>query len=69
MEQYVYPGEATYAEQLEQSANRFATVPLMAELKTIARQQGLWNLFIPETHAGFSDHGGARKSGPTSMAG
>ena len=68
MEQYVYPGEATYAEQLEQSANRFATVPLMAELKTIARQQGLWNLFIPETHAGFSDHGGLTNLDYTPLA-
>ena len=58
MEQYVYPGEAIYAEQLQQATNRFAPLPLMTELKSIARQQGLWNLFIPESHAGFSDHGG-----------
>ena len=58
MEQYIYPGESPYAEQLEQSENRFAQVPLMAELKVKAKQQGLWNLFIPETLAEFSDHGG-----------
>jgi acyl-CoA dehydrogenase len=58
MEQYIYPGETAYAEQLEQAKNRFATLPLMEELKTKAKQQGLWNLFIPETLAEFSDHAG-----------
>jgi acyl-CoA dehydrogenase len=58
MEQHIYPAEATYAEQLEQASNRFAPLPLMAELKAGAKQQGLWNLFIPEAHAEFSEHGG-----------
>ena len=58
MEQYVYPGEAIYAEQLEQAKNRFAPLALMEELKVKAKQQGLWNLFIPTTLAEFSDHGG-----------
>lgn len=58
MEQHVYPAESAYAEQLEQAQNRFAPLALMEQLKATAKQQGLWNLFIPETHAGFSDHGG-----------
>ncbi len=58
MEQYVYPAETIYAEQLDQANNRFAALPLMEELKSRAKQQGLWNLFIPPTLAGFSDHGG-----------
>ena len=58
MEQYVCPAESTYTEQLEQASNRFAPLPLMTELKTKAKQQGLWNLFIPETLAEFSEHGG-----------
>jgi acyl-CoA dehydrogenase len=58
MEDYIYPGETAYAEQLEQAENRFAALPLMEELKTKAKQQGLWNLFIPETLAEFSDHAG-----------
>ena len=58
MEQHIYPGETAYAGQLEQAENRFAPLPLMEELKTKAKQQGLWNLFIPEIHAEFSDHGG-----------
>ena len=58
MEQHIYPAEAIYAEQLEQANNRFAALPLMADLKARAKQQGLWNLFIPEALAEFSDHGG-----------
>jgi acyl-CoA dehydrogenase len=58
MEEYIYPGETAYAEQLEQAENRFAALPLMEALKTKAKQQGLWNLFIPETLAEFSDHAG-----------
>ena len=58
MDEYVYPAEETYAEQLQHSRNRFGPLPLMTELQGIARQQGLWNLFIPESHAEFSDHGG-----------
>jgi acyl-CoA dehydrogenase len=58
MEQYVYPAETIYAEQLDQANNRFAALPLTEELKARARQQGLWNLFIPPTFAEFSDHGG-----------
>ena len=58
MEQYVYPAETIYAEQLDQANNRFAALPLTEELKARARQQGLWNLFIPPTLAEFSDHGG-----------
>jgi len=58
MEQHIYPAEAIYAEQLEQANNRFAALPLMADLKARAKQQGLWNLFIPQALAEFSDHGG-----------
>lgn len=58
MEQYIYPGEVTYAEQLEQAQNRFSPLVLMEELKAKAKQQGLWNLFVPESHGEFSEHGG-----------
>ena len=58
MEQHIYPNEAAYAEQLAASANRFAPLPLMEELKDRAKAEGLWNLFVPESHAEFSQHGG-----------
>ena len=52
MEENVYPNEHTFAEQVK--ANRWASPPIMEELKAKAKAQGLWNLFMPGT-----EHGGA----------
>ncbi len=58
MHEYVFPNEEAYAAQLDASVNRFTTMPLMEELKQLARDQGLWNLFVPPAHADFCDHDG-----------
>jgi acyl-CoA dehydrogenase len=58
MEAYIYPNEEAYAAQLRGTSNRFAPLPLMDELKTHAQVAGLWNLFVPEEHAEYCDHGG-----------
>jgi acyl-CoA dehydrogenase len=58
MQRHVYPNEVAYAQQLEGADNRFAPLSLMEDLKQKARAEGLWNLFVPESHAEFSDHGG-----------
>jgi acyl-CoA dehydrogenase len=58
MERHVYPNEDAYADQLENADNRFAPLALMEELKQEAKAEGLWNLFVPESHAEFSEHGG-----------
>ncbi len=55
---YIYPNEAQYARQLHDAENRFAALPLMDELKTKARAAGLWNLFVPPSHAEYCEHGG-----------
>jgi acyl-CoA dehydrogenase len=55
---YIYPNEAQYARQLHDAENRFAALPLMDELKAKARAAGLWNLFVPPSHAEYCDHGG-----------
>ena len=52
MDEYVYPAEATYYEQV--SANKWCTPPVMQELKAKARAQGLWNLFLPAEHGELS---------------
>lgn len=58
MDEYIYPNETNYAQQLHRSENRFAALPIMDELKEKAKEAGLWNLFIPEEHAKYSDIGG-----------
>ncbi|MDH3450434.1 MAG: acyl-CoA dehydrogenase family protein [Gammaproteobacteria bacterium] len=58
MDAHVYVNEAEYAAQLDSADNRFASLPLIEELKLKARSEGLWNLFIPESEAAFSEHGG-----------
>ena len=58
MDEYVYPNEKRYAEQLHNAENRFAPVPLMNELREKAKAAGLWNLFVPPSHAEYCNHGG-----------
>jgi len=58
MAENIYPNETAYSEQLHSAENRFAPLPLMDELKGLARTAGLWNLFVPVSHAGYCDHGG-----------
>jgi|TARA_B110000211_G_scaffold133287_1_gene152851 acyl-CoA dehydrogenase len=55
MDEHIYPNEELYAEQLDALEDRFSTVPLMEELKTKAREQGLWNLWMPKHHGGLSN--------------
>jgi acyl-CoA dehydrogenase len=58
MDEHIYPNETAYAEELHKAGNRFAALPLMDELKAKAKAAGLWNLFVPESHSEYSDHGG-----------
>ena len=52
MAKFVYPNEATFREQLDSQADRWTVPPIMEELKAKARERGLWNLFLPESHRG-----------------
>ncbi len=52
MDEYVYPAEAVFEEQLESQGDRWQVPPIMEELKTKAREAGLWNLFLPESDYG-----------------
>src|ERR671922_1432055 len=51
MEERVYPNEGLFREQIEQG-ERWQPVPLLEELKTKAKAEGLWNLFLPESEYG-----------------
>ncbi len=52
MDEHVYPNEETFKEQI--AANPWSTAPITEELKVKAREQGLWNLFLPVEHGEYS---------------
>lgn len=52
MQQYIYPNQQTYHEQRAASEHPHQHLAIIDELKKQARQQGLWNLFLPESAYG-----------------
>jgi acyl-CoA dehydrogenase len=52
MDEHVYPAEPIYEHQLRESGDPHHQPPVMEELKTRAREAGLWNMFLPD-----ADHG------------
>ena len=51
MDAHIYPNEKRYYEQVAEG-DRWRSVPLIAELRPLAREAGLWNLFLPESRDG-----------------
>ncbi len=49
MDRYVYPNEQKYYDQLEEGGNRWKVVPILEEVKQKAKDEGLWNYFLPES--------------------
>ncbi len=47
MDSHVYPAEAVYREQMEAAGDPHAHPQIVEDLKAAAREQGLWNLFLP----------------------
>jgi acyl-CoA dehydrogenase len=52
MQDHVYPAEQSYRESLENGGSRWQIPPVMEEMKKMARDAGLWNLFIPDQELG-----------------
>jgi acyl-CoA dehydrogenase len=52
MDEFIYPHEYTFHEQLRSAPNRWLPPPIIEDLKQKARQQQLWNLFLPDTEYG-----------------
>ena len=50
MEEYIYPNEQRFAEEIER--NRWHPTRVIEELKPKARASGLWNLFLPDSEHG-----------------
>ena len=52
MDEHVYPAEALYGRQLRESGNPHHQPQIMEELKTRAREAGMWNMFLPDAEHG-----------------
>jgi acyl-CoA dehydrogenase len=51
MDEYIYPNEALFHDQIEQG-DRWQPTAIIEELKEKARAEELWNLFLPESEYG-----------------
>ena len=52
MDEYVYPNEELYDEQLNSQDSRWQLPMIVQDLKKVARSDGLWNLFLPDSKLG-----------------
>jgi acyl-CoA dehydrogenase len=51
MDKHIYPSEARFHQEIE-TGDRWQPTALIEELKPLAREAGLWNLFLPDSHRG-----------------
>ncbi len=51
LDEHVYPNEATYQRQYEELGEH-SYPPILDDLKSVARERGLWNLFLPHLRPG-----------------
>lgn len=52
MDRFIYPNVQTYREQIAAAGNPHHHAEIVDELKAKAREQGLWNLFLPDEEHG-----------------
>ena len=52
MDEHIYPNEKAFKEEVDRNGaagNRWVPTELIERLKPLAREQGLWNLFLPKS--------------------
>src|SRR5256714_13694689 len=52
MNKYIYPNEHVFHEQLDAGPSRWQIPPIMEGVKAVAKERGLWTLFLPESRNG-----------------
>ena len=52
MDKNIYTNEAAYSEHFKTTDEKWKAAPIMSELKSKARDEGLWNLFLPDSKNG-----------------
>ncbi|MFC3151703.1 acyl-CoA dehydrogenase family protein [Litoribrevibacter euphylliae] len=52
MKEEVFPVEDEYFKELKRQENPWVVLPVINELKAKAKEQGLWNLFLPKSEYG-----------------
>ena len=51
-EEHIYPVEQAYDQEIEDSGNSLHIPDILDELKNKAKEEGLWNLFLPDSEYG-----------------
>ena len=51
-EEHIYPVEQAYDQEIEDSGNSLHIPDILDELKNKAKEEGLWNLFLPDSQYG-----------------
>ncbi len=53
MDKHIYPNEKTYDDQMKAfGTDRWQVPQILEDLKVIAKKEGLWNLFLPDSELG-----------------